>query len=206
MIDIHVCVCVTIFLVNLCLHRAREYRGNISSQYLLSHQQTWLLKLRDTQEKWKRTLQNTVFRSQRLPSSATTPPKGTQAFRQDAGINKEYPWSSGPITSAPVTSPIITLATSGPITSSQTLPLLWLQDLSVLDSLLTPERTPPQDLNDGLGALRVVLQLPTDPYIIQDLVTLYTLMVIYIHPLKDINILISIQRCQFPLIVLWKRE
>ncbi|XP_071538498.1 uncharacterized protein [Panulirus ornatus] len=53
--------------------------------------QTWLLKLRDTQEKWKRTLQNTVFRSQRLPSSATTPPKGTQAFRQDPSLNKEYP-------------------------------------------------------------------------------------------------------------------
>ncbi|GLG97377.1 hypothetical protein R5R35_009368 [Gryllus longicercus] len=28
--------------------------------------QTWLLKLRDTQDKWKRTLQNTVFRSPRL--------------------------------------------------------------------------------------------------------------------------------------------
>ncbi|XP_063847894.1 pleckstrin homology domain-containing family G member 7-like isoform X5 [Scylla paramamosain] len=52
--------------------------------------QTWLSKLRDTQDKWKRTLQNTVFRSQRLPSSATTPPKGTQLLR-DASINREYP-------------------------------------------------------------------------------------------------------------------
>ncbi|XP_068202565.1 pleckstrin homology domain-containing family G member 7-like [Palaemon carinicauda] len=52
--------------------------------------QTWLLKLRDTQDKWKRTLQNTVFRSQRLPSSATTPPKGTHMLRE-ASLQREYP-------------------------------------------------------------------------------------------------------------------
>ncbi|KAK7079205.1 prolactin receptor [Halocaridina rubra] len=52
--------------------------------------QTWLLKLRDTQDKWKRTLQNTVFRTQRLPSSATTPPKGTQ-FLRESSLHREYP-------------------------------------------------------------------------------------------------------------------
>ncbi|XP_069975090.1 pleckstrin homology domain-containing family G member 7 [Penaeus vannamei] len=52
--------------------------------------QTWLLKLRDAQDKWKRTLQNTVFRTQRLPSSAASPPKGTQVLRE-ASIHREYP-------------------------------------------------------------------------------------------------------------------
>ncbi|XP_047736143.1 uncharacterized protein LOC125177788 [Hyalella azteca] len=38
--------------------------------------QTWLLKLRDTQDKWKRTLQNTVFRNHhRLSVPAASPPK-----------------------------------------------------------------------------------------------------------------------------------
>ncbi|XP_069943293.1 neuroepithelial cell-transforming gene 1 protein isoform X3 [Cherax quadricarinatus] len=51
--------------------------------------QTWLMKLRDTQDKWKRTLQNTVFRSQRL-SSATTPPRSSQILKE-ASIHREYP-------------------------------------------------------------------------------------------------------------------
>ncbi|XP_069192401.1 uncharacterized protein [Procambarus clarkii] len=51
--------------------------------------QTWLLKLRDTQDKWKRTLQNTVFRSQRL-SSATTPPRSSHILKE-ASIHREYP-------------------------------------------------------------------------------------------------------------------
>ncbi|XP_050697138.1 uncharacterized protein LOC126985792 isoform X2 [Eriocheir sinensis] len=51
--------------------------------------QTWLSKLRDTQDKWKRTLQNTVFKSQRIPS-ASTPPRGTQVLRE-ASLHREYP-------------------------------------------------------------------------------------------------------------------
>ncbi|XP_065304374.1 rho guanine nucleotide exchange factor 5-like isoform X2 [Dermacentor albipictus] len=35
---------------------------------------TWLTKLRDTVDRWKRTLQNTVFRNQRIPANSSAPP------------------------------------------------------------------------------------------------------------------------------------
>lgn len=59
--------------VIICLNRFQQIIGvhtfQASSEQV---RHTWMLKLRDTQDRWKRTLQTTVFRSQRTNSSLSS--------------------------------------------------------------------------------------------------------------------------------------
>ncbi|XP_076042969.1 uncharacterized protein LOC143026440 isoform X2 [Oratosquilla oratoria] len=58
--------------VLIILNRFQQIVAVYTFQAQTEHvKMTWLLKLRDTQDKWKSTLQNTVFRNQRLTSSTS---------------------------------------------------------------------------------------------------------------------------------------
>jgi hypothetical protein len=46
-------------------------KNNLIKMFVSISKMTWLSKLRDTADKWKRTLQNTVFRNQQRLSSGS---------------------------------------------------------------------------------------------------------------------------------------
>ena len=52
-------------------------------------QQTWLAKLRETQERWKRTLQTTVFRSQRTLSPSCSIPNPSSSAKRSHSVKSE---------------------------------------------------------------------------------------------------------------------